>query len=485
MVSNIMKAEVSESKAFKSAIRNIITNSNRTHVSKNTERDYLDALTQYLRFLNSERGLTRHITADDLVVQAKANIDQTKERIRLFFLWLQGEPLSNFEPREKKMLPTSALIRSYGQVKGFYTNNGVVFGKWKTPSLENMEKKAIENDTTVPFFKIDDKKRIIFLDRGMIKQFLSNLKFRDKTVFLAMLSSSHDSGDLFKLTVGKIRQQMTRQRFFWEGVRGKTEIRFKTFFSAEATDFIRRYIEQERAKAKDSEPLFISKGEKMEPNDISSVFRGSAKKMGIKWENGEQSPLRPKRLRHIFRTASRYALVDEGYIHVFMGHKSSISRQYLEKDVSLLELEYSKAEPFLTVYGLGEEEGVEELRKELNQWKSNYIDQKIKVENLEKKLTDVSVDLKRVEDLTRELAEKWMRQQEEEERESQKDLERFRQDFTKRLREESSPQKSKIDEASEKTSAISISPKPTPSPQKEGEEEDRDAGLFIGTRRVH
>jgi len=417
---------IEEYESFKTAIQNLIKNSNRTRVSKHTEINYKQALKQYLRFVNSEEDLKKQLNPDDLIEEARSDTEKTKDKIRLFFLWLQNQDITGFKSRGKSMRATSACVRAYAQIKGFYTNNDIIFGKWKTPSLADMTKEAIENDTSTPFFKLDIKKRKVFLDRALLKQFLANLKLRDQTIFLAMLSSSHDGGDLFKLNVGDMNKQKERERFYWEGQRGKTGIRFKTFFTVEATNFIRRYIQQERRDAKDDEPLFVTteySGEKhrMESQHISNVFRESAKKMGIEFGNGYQNPFRPKRLRHIFRTACTHSHIDEGYINAFMGHKTDQSKQYLEKDITILELEFSKAEPLLTIYGVVGIEGLESIQTELTEWKSKYADLKVKVDDLESQLNDLSkalvLKVEKIarhvyEDLPREIGEMKRAQQE-------------------------------------------------------------------------
>ena len=406
------RLELSNSAVFKTTIESIVKNSNRTKVSKHTKDNYLDALEQYDKFVNSEKGLTKQMAPEALVVEAKRNVERAKERIRLFFLWLQGQPLPKFEPRGKSMKQTSACVRAYAQIRGVYANNGVTFGKWKTPNLADMKKEAIENDTNVPFFKLD-KKRKVFLNRTLVKQFLANLKLRDKGIFLAMLSSSQDSGDIFELNVSDIRKQKDRERFYWEEQRNKTEVRFKTFFSAEATALIRQYLEQR--KAKDDEPLFITtSNSRMKPYHLSGLFRDVAKKMGVNLENGYQNPFRPKRLRRIFRTGMTHAHVDEGYINAFMGHRTSVSKEYLEKPLTILENEYSKGEPYLTVYGFGSAD-LETIQTELAEWKGKVAELNIKVDELADNFA------KNVEVVARDIFDKWLSelyQEEQKERET-------------------------------------------------------------------
>jgi len=387
------RKEIEKSNSFKTAMENIVENSNRTYVSKGTKNNYICALQQYLQFVNGEKKLEKTITLDDLIIEAQENIKTTKCRIKQFFNWSQGEkgePTPDYEPRGKGMKKTSAFMRAFSQVKGFYTNNSIIFGKWKTPNIKNMVKEGIKNDVNVPFFKLD-KKRKIFLDRKLLNQFLANLKFRDQAIFLAGLSSSQDSGDLFKLNIGDIRNQKNKDRFFWEGQRTKTGVRFKTFFSVEATDYVRRYIEQERQDAKDDEPLFLTAGRKgksrrMDASTLGDVFLVAAKRMGVELTEGCQNPFRPKRLRHIFRTACTHAHIDEGYINAFMGHQTSVSQAYLEKDIMILELEFAKAEPYLTVY---EGVGTEGIQIEITEWKAKVTDLRMEVDDLKTTLTEL------------------------------------------------------------------------------------------------
>jgi len=242
----------------------------------------------------------------------------------------------------------------------------------------------------------------------MMQQFLVNLKLRDVAITLALLSSSQDSGDLFKLNVGDIREQSDKSRIFWEDNREKTGVLFRTFLSKEATKFIRKYLEQERNHAEDKNPLFVySRYEKkqtnkkvkrvkvekrMTPTNLSSIYRDAARKMGIKWENGEHNPLRPKRMRHLFRTACDTAGVSELYINAFMGHSKHQGQDYSELSKAKLELEYLRVEPFLTVYGEVEEslevkEDVKKLERRILDLNSTIDDLQ---HSLEQKIEDIA-----------------------------------------------------------------------------------------------
>ena len=70
-------------------------------------------------------------------------------------------------------------------------------------------------------------------------------------------------------------------------------------------------------------------------------FRIATEKMGFT-KKGQSSPFRPKRFRHLFRTACSNANVDSGYIMAFMGHASNVSASYLEKSNGMFLKEYVK-----------------------------------------------------------------------------------------------------------------------------------------------
>ncbi len=73
--------------------------------------------------------------------------------------------------------------------------------------------------------------------------------------------------------------------------------------------------------------------------------------------------------------------MDEGYMNVFMGHRTSISGRYLEKPTQVLELEYCKVEPTVTVFEASETSSISEVRTELSERKAEILD--LRNENLE------------------------------------------------------------------------------------------------------
>jgi hypothetical protein len=84
----------------------------------------------------------------------------------------------------------------------------------------------------------------------------------------------------------------------------------------------------------------------MSPENLSSIMRDNARKMRINWKKHEHNPLRPKRMRHLFRTACDTAGINELYVNAFMGHSNHMGQSYSELSKAKLELEYLRVTIF-------------------------------------------------------------------------------------------------------------------------------------------
>jgi len=62
-------------------------------LAKSTQANYKVTLNQLLTFVNSNEGLSKEISIDDLAEEARDDIAKTQERIDLFFRWLQNEKI--------------------------------------------------------------------------------------------------------------------------------------------------------------------------------------------------------------------------------------------------------------------------------------------------------------------------------------------------------------------------------------------------------
>ncbi len=345
------------------------------------------------------------LNPDEFLVEAKEDIDKAGKRLSKYF-----------EEKQKKVSFNSA-ITSLCYLRGFYTHNNLTFPKkWGVPKKKVSD--VSKRDGKDSFFEYNAKNDEVEFKNSNMQHFIQNLNFRDQVIALCLLSSGADATDIFNLKVGFVKDGrgkiIDKKRFYWHSNRAKTGQPFKTFFSKEATQFLKRYVEQERANASDDEPLFVGQsreykfkkgprkgekvvvGERLTAQSLSSNFRDSAQKMGYAQEKNVSSPFRPKRFRHLFRTACAIAQIDNGFTMAFMGHASSVSDSYLEQDSSIFEKMYVKVEPLLTVFGVNQSV-VNEMTKEVSGLKAEVatlseggkaiVD---KVQNLEARLNEAT-----------------------------------------------------------------------------------------------
>lgn len=77
-------------------------------LAESTQHNYKTALKQFLKFVNSKEGLSKGISIDDLIAEAKKDVKKTQERIDLFYRWLQNIKVDGYSPREKRVRSSSA-----------------------------------------------------------------------------------------------------------------------------------------------------------------------------------------------------------------------------------------------------------------------------------------------------------------------------------------------------------------------------------------
>jgi len=91
---------------------------------------------------------------------------------------------------------------------------------------------------------------------------------------------------------------------------------------------------------------------------------------------GQQSPLRPKRLRHVFRSACNYAGIEDDMVRVFLGQSGMSSKIYLGKSKEELEFFYNLVEPKITVYDEEQRPELQAIQKDYDVLKGELIDVK-------------------------------------------------------------------------------------------------------------
>jgi len=318
---------------------------------------------------------------DELIAEAKIDSDIGEEMVSKFFVHLK-KTLSN----------NSAKNGAHGYMRGFYKHNKINTQNWHNPKSTVSYVKKI--DAQYPMFVLNETTQKFDLNRTFLRSFLRELSIRDETFALCLISTGQDSGDILKLNVGFVRNQDSKfERLYLNDNRGKTAEELKVFFSREATKKIREYVRKERSDAADNEPLFITsnierrrifalehkrqfregdilpKGTRLLPKILSVSFRLIEQKLGIKMEKGQQSPLRPKRLRHVFRSACSYAGIEDDMVRVFLGQVGQSSKAHLGKSREELEFFYKLVEPKITIYNDEPVEEIEKLKKQLEETK--------------------------------------------------------------------------------------------------------------------
>ena len=349
------------------------------------------------------------INSDFLLEEAKQNIENTGTRLQDYF-----------KTKLESGTEWNSCVTNLCFLRGFYSHNDIVFPKrMKIPKRHVSSVKKTDRKTEI--YGYDEATNETIFHNGTLKHFFDNLSFRDQTIGLSVFSTGADAADILNLKIGFVKDAKgslsTAKRFPLHDNRLKDGIEFKTFFSVEATEYVRRYVQQERSNAENDEYLFVKEDDSQIPTHALSInFRKAAEKMGYIVDD-ESNPFRPKRFRSLFRTACGLANVDNGFTMAFMGHAGDTSASYLEKSDGLFLKEYIKVEPYVTVYGIDKSqimtmnENVDELKQELQTFKEHSKEKDAELEELRErmlKLENVSkpaleVLLKRVLELEKKL----------------------------------------------------------------------------------
>ena len=353
-------------------------------LSKATWKAYKSHMRRFLR------SLGWIITPDELIEEAREDVDAAVRRITDFKAHLldNGVKMNN------------AITIANGGIQSFYSHNRINLPKI---TYRKETPRVVESDDNHSLHVYDNATKKIRFNSDVLQDIAANLSFRDQVAMLGILSTSQDPKDLFGLNVGFVRGK-NGERLFWASQRQKTGERFRTFFSVEASRFLRKYVETERSNADNEDPLFVTDGRtfertnpatkepetisfgvRMNVHAFSMNLRTAQKKLGLV-EDKKQAPFRSKRLRKLFRTACARAGIDEGYRMLFMGHSGNVSSGYLETPTAMLEEEYARLEPFVTVFKTTTSEDIDEMTLELKNTKEGLDEQKDQTLELYKKM---------------------------------------------------------------------------------------------------
>jgi integrase len=338
-------------------------------LSKATWRLYKGYMRHFLRSLSWE------FTPDELIDEARGDMNRAVNRVIGFKTHLleQGKSMNH------------VVTMANGGIQSFYSHNGI---RLPRITYRRETSKVVGSDQDYSLYRYDKDTKKIRFENGVLQQVVANLSFRDQVIVMCLLSTGQDTGDLFDLNVGFVRGKKG-DRLWWAGDRKKTGEHFRTFFSTEATRFLKKYVETERKDADDTDPIFalderiydrsnpatkenetVTYGDRINPHAFAMNLREAQNKLGM-IEKGKQAPFRAKRFRKLFRTACARAGIDEGYRMCFMGHAGSVSDGYLETEPAILEAEYARVEPFLEVMKSTTSEDLDQINLDLRKTKED------------------------------------------------------------------------------------------------------------------
>jgi len=363
--------EIEQFATIKHLKKQLTRKAKRQRLSKATWKTYRYWLNKFIPYTRK--------TPDLLIEEAQRDPEETENLLIDFKNWCIDNGLDE----------NVAINGTHGPVRGFFRHNNVNTINWKTPL--KTERKVGRTDDNYPLFVRSEKngKKKLVLNRSLLQEFQSKLNYRDQMILDCLISTGLDDGDLLKLNVDFVTSQ-NQPRLYLNNHRQKTLEGIHVFFSLVASKKLREYVRKERVDSQPDEPLFITtlserkkafrrqygreyknqdldllpKGNRLTPEGLAINFRRGADQFGIPLVKGQQSPLRPKRLRKVFETACTHAGVDPNIRDIFMGHKGSQSKTYEGKSREELEFYYELVEPKITIQ-IEESDEIEAVREEL------------------------------------------------------------------------------------------------------------------------
>lgn len=302
-----------------------------------------------------------------------------------------------FDILKKVISHNSARVICYGSIRGFYSHNKINTKDWTNPLSHPSQVKS--TDDNFPLWKFNENDDCFELNRKLFQDFFNRLNPTYRAIAYALIGTGQDIGVILDRNVGFVRNQdYKHKRLSLNDNRSKTGEIIDGFYSIEATDSARNIVVSDRQNTEDNDPLYVSSiaqrkrefskeygrkfrndgidvlpfAKRLEIGSIETGFRKAQKAMGIKLVKGQQSPLRPKRLRKIFRTAIDFAGLGDDKARQLLGQKTGnrSSGVYLETTREIQERDYMKVERLIWIFkepelSVKERETTKEIRKQL------------------------------------------------------------------------------------------------------------------------
>jgi len=223
-----------------------------------------------------------------------------------------------------------------------------------------------------------------------IKDFIHSAStFRDKAIILCLFQSGMRLSDLVNLNYGDIAEEFETEIIPIQVlVRRRSNVSYRTFIGADATRYLRLYL-QTRHDLNDDSPLFTLWGSERRITEgaIQGRLREIAKTLDFIKDSDLEgwNPARPHSLRDAF-ISHLSGKVDGPLIQFWSGHNIGKENQiYLEMPTEEMRLHYREAEKYLTLREPSSEKMIEE-RKQATEM--TPMSQK-EIDNLNNAITDL------------------------------------------------------------------------------------------------
>ena len=334
-----------------------------TIVRDSTKHVYKSALKRYVEFT----GLTPKQLIEEALEDTKKPVlerqDIVKKRLLEFYTWLKTEaPVKKRRKVDKDTIVTEVVGKGLSDkmahtyvnaIRSFYATFDIVVkfkGRSRLPKPKVTTRRLL--------LKPADVKRLI--DHAPT--------LRDRAIILVMFQSGIDVSTLCSLKYKDVKNKLEDHPLKLDLVRGKTGVEYYTFLGRDATEALKAYLNDLKAKGinlGDNDPLFvkylydkvitkdgkeIKKPKPIKPHNVQVMLREVAKKAGF--INGDErfNPVSPHALRESFSSILVSNKVPTTIVDFFLGHElGELARAYQRVEVERLRQIYLEVEKHLSI----------------------------------------------------------------------------------------------------------------------------------------
>lgn len=266
-----------------------------------------------------------------------------------------------------------------------------------------------------------------------LRRIIMHMPVHGKALYLTLASSGMRIGESLQLELDDIDLDSDPPRISIRGEYTKSGDPRYTFISGETKEHILEWLkyrtEYLKSASKRSRYGKTTEDTRLFPFSMSNahfIWKNALDKTELNGidKSTKRHIFHPHVLRKFFRTRMG-AVIPVDVTEALMGHKGYLTDIYRIYDVEKLAEVYKQGETAVIVFGKIEESL--EIKKDVKKLEQRMVDLNKEIEEQKRTINDLSKFMEsKVESITRELWEKWMREQEEADRESQKNQQDYR-----------------------------------------------------------